>query len=230
MVPALAIFVKTPGLSPVKTRLAAVIGVDHAIRFHTLAAMATADVVRSCEPDLVPYWAVAEASEEIGVAWPGFAQVAQGDGDLGARLHHVYGALQRRHGGVLLIGADTPQLTPELLRHAVETLNDNKYPFVLGPAIDGGFWLFGGRQPVSLSVWNAVQYSGSGTAGELRDALEAHGAIATLPELRDVDDVEDMRSLAESLRALRDPLPAQRELAAWVCGVDERPSPVAGSV
>ena len=221
MIPALAIFVKTPGLSPVKTRLAAVIGVEQAIRFHSLAALATAAVVRSCEPDLIAYWAVAESIEATRAAWPDFAQTAQGEGGLGERLHHVYDDLQRRHGGVLLIGADSPQLTPGLLRHAIDALHDTKHAFVLGPAADGGFWLFGGRQPVPSSVWRAVRYSRSHTAAELREALMPFGVMATLPELRDVDQTEDLRPLAESLGAMRDLEPAQRELAIWLRGVVE---------
>lgn len=216
MTPALAIFVKTPGLSPVKTRLAATLGSSAAVRFYMLAAAATADVARCCEPALIPYWAVAETGPETHTTWQGFAQVGQGEGDLGARLHHVYAQLQQRHGAVLLIGADSPQLTPVLLKHALSALDVENQPFAIGGASDGGFWLFGGRQPIPRSVWLGVGYSKADTATQLRSALAAFGGIATLPELTDVDDAADLPQLVESLGALSDPLPAQRELAAWL--------------
>jgi hypothetical protein len=123
--PALAIFVKTPGLSPVKTRLAASLGTKAATRFHELAAAATAAVVHQCQPLLIPYWAIAETGHpEAARAWPDFASVEQGEGDLGARLDRVYAHLQARHGRALLIGADAPQLTSALLRQALSALDN----------------------------------------------------------------------------------------------------------
>ena len=222
MTPALAIFVKTPGLSPVKTRLAATLGPSAAVQFYMLAAAATADVARCCQPALVPYWAVAENRPETRKAWPGFAQVEQGEGDLGARLHHVYAQLQRRHGAVVVIGADSPQLTPALLKNALAALDEANQPFAIGDATDGGFWLFGGRRPIPNSVWADVRYSQPDTVTQLRGALAAFGAIATLPELTDVDDAADLPKLAAALSALPDPLPAQSELSSWVRTMLER--------
>ena len=215
MTPALAIFVKTPGLSPIKTRLAATVGAADAIQFHTLACAATAAVAGSCSV-LTPYWAVAEAAPKARAAWTGFAQIGQGEGNLGERLDHVYAELQARHGRVLLIGADAPQLTPALLERALAALADRSHPFVLGPAADGGFWLFGGRQPIPRSVWLGVHYSQSDTATQLRDALANSGAITTLTTLTDVDDALDLPAVLESMDALSDPLPAQRDLVNWL--------------
>lgn len=219
MTPALAIFVKTPGLSPVKTRLAATVGTAAAVRFHTLAAAATAAVARRCQAHLVPYWAVAEAGPEAREAWPEFAQVEQGDGDLGARMHQVYSELQARHGRALLIGADVPQLTPALLQVALALLDDEATPYVLGDAVDGGFWLVGGRARIEPSIWLGVGYSQPDTAAQFRHALAPHGGIARVSTLTDVDDATDLPTLAASLANLTDPLPEQRELSGWLRSV-----------
>jgi len=216
MTVALAIFVKTPGLSPVKTRLAATLGTSTAVRFHTLAAMATAAVARRCEPALVPYWAVAEADPRADEAWPGFARIRQGEGDLGARMHQVYSELQARHGRALLIGADVPQLTPALLQVALALLDDEATPYVLGDAADGGFWLVGGRARIERSIWLGVRYSQADTAAQFRCALALHGGIAGVSTLRDVDDAADLSALTASLANLTDPLPEQRELSGWL--------------
>ena len=181
MTPALAIFVKTPALSPVKTRLAVTLGTSDAIRFYLLAAAATAAAARSCCPALTPYWAVAETGPETRTTWQGFAQVWQGEGSLGARLHHGYEAVQARHGRVLLVGADAPQLTPVLLKLALAALDDPDQPFAMGDAGDGGFWLLGGREPIPRDAWLGVRYSQTDTAVQLRGALAAFGGIATCP-------------------------------------------------
>lgn len=216
MTPALAIFVKTPGLSPVKTRLATTLGRIDATRFHTLAAAATAAVASQCLDALTPYWAVAETGAQTHMAWPGFAHVWQGNGELGTRLHHVYTQLQAHHGKVVLIGADAPQLTATLLENALVQLHENAGSFVLGEATDGGFWLFGGQQPLPRHVWLDVHYSQTDTASQLRQALTGLGTIAPVPALRDVDNAEDLPALAESINALSRPLPAQRELGQWL--------------
>lgn len=216
MTAALAIFVKTPGLSPVKTRLAATLGAAQAAAFYARSAAATAAVVQRCEPALVPYWAVAEAGPQARRMWPDFAHLWQGEGQLGARLHRVYAELQQRYGSVLLIGADAPQLTPILLDEALAALDDNDFPFVIGDASDGGFWLVGGRQPIPQQVWLNVRYSQPDTGRRLREALSAFGAIANVPELGDVDTEADLTALVEALDALSNPLPAQRELLAWL--------------
>lgn len=225
---ALAIFVKTPGLSPVKTRLAATLGVQAAVDFHQLAARATAEVARCCQPLLTPYWAIAEAAAEAVAAWPGFATLHQGAGGLGERLHTVYARLQARHGQVLLIGADAPQLTAELLRAAVEVLSDDATPFVIGGASDGGFWLFGGRAPIPREVWIGVAYSQAQTAAELCQQLSVHGAVGRVGGLTDVDNAAALATLSEALATLPQPTPAQCLLLDWlrstVVGADSLPA------
>lgn len=216
---ALAIFVKTPEYSPVKTRLAAAIGEDNATAFYRLAAAAVAQVAAHAqEPEraLRAHWAVAEAAAMDDPAWHALPRVEQGEGDLGSRLHHVYSTLRASNGRVLLLGADAPQLTIALLWAAIDALDDAATAFVLGEASDGGFWLFGGRMPIPESIWRGVRYSRSSTADELRTALKPLGGIASLPALTDVDSASDFGALADALDALSDPLPAQRALRAWL--------------
>lgn len=213
---ALAIFVKTPGLSPVKTRLAAAIGSAQAEGFYRFAAAAVAAVARAAMPAVSSCWAVAERDALDHPQWPGLPALWQGNGDLGERLHRVCAQLQARHGRVLLIGADAPQISVDLLGAALTALNDSATPFVLGRAQDGGFWLFGTRVPVPETVWLAPRYSSMHAANDLIRALTPAGAIASLPTLSDVDHGDDLMALAEALEALVEPLPEQRELLGWL--------------
>ena len=217
---ALAIFVKTPGYSPLKTRLAASIGQPRAEHFHRLAAAAVAAVARAATPSVDPVWAVAERQALDDPLWFAWPTLWQGEGDLGTRLHRVCTQLQRQHGRVLMIGADAPQIRVDLLQSASEALDDDATPFVLGRANDGGFWLFGTRQPVAEAAWQAPRYSSADTANMLVDALTPAGAMALLPQLDDVDEGDDLVSLSADLEALDDPLPEQQTLLAWL--VNER--------
>lgn len=212
---AIAVFVKTPRLSPVKTRLAAEIGDRPAQQFHQLAVEAVAEIVAGM-PGVKPYWAVAELAAVNDPMWDRFSTVAQGDGGLGARLHQVCSTLQLRHGCVLLLGADAPQLTRLLLANALNALDNIRTPFVLGRATDGGFWLFGTRCPVPETVWQTPTYSSDFTADELCTALSPYGEIAPVAALTDVDRADDLASAADALDELAEPTPAQRRIRDWV--------------
>jgi len=223
-VTAVAIFVKTPGLSPVKTRLAKGIGGALATEFHRRAASAVAAVACAAGSAIRPHWAVAEREALAHPAWCAFPTLWQGDGELGTRLDRVYAELLERHGAMLLIGADAPQVTPALLADAARTVQDGLPPYAIGPATDGGFWLFGGRAPVPASVWHAVAYSRADTGARLAEALRPFGAIGWVPALADTDEVSDLPGLAAALQALRDPLPEQASLGHWLRTMRQPPA------
>lgn len=79
----LAIFVKTPELSQVKTRLAAGIGQEGALLFYNRALEVTAALARQVKTELVDLdvvWAVAEEQGLKSDRWKEFATVFQGEG------------------------------------------------------------------------------------------------------------------------------------------------------
>ena len=227
---AVAIWVKTPGRSPVKTRLAATIGTAQAETFYGHAVAAVAAVVRAAvvhlgADALTPYWAVAEPEPDAAASWGGFDTVGQGTGGLGERLAHVYDALRERHARVFFIGADAPQLAPMVIVEAVRCLTRNRVDggghgradFVVGPADDGGFYLFGGRLALPRTVWTEVPYSDAGTLAALAPRLQAHGTLTMLPPAFDVDTAAELAQLGGVLAAARDVLlPEQRTLLAWL--------------
>lgn len=213
---ALAVFVKTPGHSSIKTRLAAGIGQTSAERWYRQSAQATLAVVEEFANAAQgsAYWAVAEAAALSDPAWADLPCIAQPQGGLGARMAAIYSQLQQAHGAVMLIGADAPQLqTSELIRAAQWLSDIERARFAIGPALDGGFWLFGGNRPLPDDVWTQVSYSQSDTAAQFRRAVGEHAPWLELTALRDVDDVDDLPAVAAALESLTDPLPAQRELA-----------------
>lgn len=212
----LAIFVKTPGHSPLKTRLARSIGQDAAEAFHRHAVSAVADVVAQAQaamPGLVAYWAVAETDAMDAPLWRDLPRIAQGDGDLGARMRHVCDILRERHGRALLIGADAPQLQASDLVDTCTALDAHDH--ALAPSEDGGFWLFATRAAVPEAAWLRTPWSQADTGKRFLDALGA-ASVAMLRRLCDVDIVDDLVSLAEALHALSAPTPKQVALAHWL--------------
>jgi glycosyltransferase A (GT-A) superfamily protein (DUF2064 family) len=119
---------------------------------------------------------------------PGFDVVAQCGGPLDERLAGAFAAVR---GPALLIGMDTPQVTPGLL-----TVDWQDADAVFGPAADGGFWALGLRVP-DPALLRGVPMSTTSTGAIQRARLAAAGLrVADLPQLRDVDTAADAVAVA----------------------------------
>jgi rSAM/selenodomain-associated transferase 1 len=145
------------------------------------------------------------------VATPAARRVCVLDGEPGSWLPAGIEVLRQRGEGLderlacafddvdapaLLIGMDTPQVTPELLTAAARRLSDEDVDAVLGEAPDGGYWALGLRRadPVLL---RGVPMSTPATCAHQRARLGAHGMrVGELPVVRDVDDIADARAVA----------------------------------
>jgi len=103
-------------------------------------------------------------------------------------------AFAEADGPALLIGMDTPQLTPSLL-----TVDWAAADAWFGPAADGGFWALGLRAPDPALV-RGVPMSVASTGASQRARLQAAGLrVADLPRLRDVDTAADAVAVARQV-------------------------------
>lgn len=207
-----AIFVKTPGLSPVKTRLAAGIGAAAAEAWYQRAAAAVAAALQRV-PGLTVYWALAEPLADAAPAWPGLPQLEQGEGELGERMGRVHAALLQRHDYALLAGADAPQLDPAQLELAAAWLSGDAARLVMGPALDGGFWLLGANRHPAPEDWLRSPCGRTDTARGFRAAMARHGDWRLLQWLTDVDQAGDLEAMLREFSRLANPLPEQLALA-----------------
>jgi len=125
----------------------------------------------------------------------GFGVVRQRGAGLDERLAHAFAdAYAGCPAPMLLIGMDTPQVTPALLTGAATALESADA--VLGPAEDGGFWLLGLRRP-DPGLLLGVPMSTPGTGAAQHERLRAAGLdVAVAPALRDVDTAADVRAVA----------------------------------
>jgi glycosyltransferase A (GT-A) superfamily protein (DUF2064 family) len=112
---------------------------------------------------------------------PGFEVVRQCAGGLDERLAAAFAGCD---GPALLIGMDTPQVTPELL--TVDFADCEAY---FGPAEDGGFWALGLAEPDPSrlrGVPMSTPHTGAAQRARLSDLR-----VRELPPLRDVDTASD---------------------------------------
>lgn len=144
-----------------------------------------------------------------GVLPLGFAMLAQRGVDLGERmLNAVDDLLCAGFGGVCLINSDSPTLPAALLRQAIAELRRPGDRIVLGPAIDGGYYLIGLKQP-HAALFHAVAWSTSGVLAQtLARAAGLAVPLSLLPMWYDVDDLGSLQLLLHDLFGAGNPLAA----------------------
>jgi uncharacterized protein len=178
-----------------------------------------------------PYWALAEAPGSDFGFWDAIASKnwgrlhqlapAQAEASLGERLCTIYHECLRLHGSALLMGADSPLMEPAWIVNAALEVARTKN-WVLGRALDGGFYLMGGSRPLSRELWLGVPYSSPETAKRLAESLQAtspHLPICELLQCGDIDTFEDLLALGRANRAATPSgvtlLPEQSRLVDW---------------
>jgi len=126
----------------------------------------------------------------------------QPSGGLDVRIAAAFAEAARHAlGPALLIGMDTPQVTPGLLDAALDQLEDGAQA-VFGPAADGGYWALGldhahTTKETAEQLVHGVPMSIPETGRAQLERLHAAGLRVTLlPELRDVDEAADAHAAA----------------------------------
>lgn len=184
---------KEPRAGRVKTRLGRDIGMVPAVwwvRHQTRALIRRLDD---------PRWALvlAVSPDREGMQsrnWPAhLPRIAQGRGDLGARMGRVFRSLPP--GPVLIIGGDIPGLNPRHIERAFRALGGNDAVF--GPATDGGYWLIGlkRRAAVPAALFHGVRWSSPHALCDTVASLPG-ARIAYVDTLQDVDTGADLAALS----------------------------------
>ena len=131
---------------------------------------------------------------------PGLDVVPQRSGPFDERLGGAFDDVDPARPA-LLVGMDTPQLTPGLLAAACDALLGADA--VLGLAHDGGWWALGLRRPDGDLVRGVVT-SRADTGQRQLDRLRAAGLrTVLLPTLTDVDTVTEALAVAEQAPGTR---------------------------
>jgi rSAM/selenodomain-associated transferase 1 len=187
---ALVVIAKAPSPGRSKTRLCPPCTPEEAA---ALAEAALRDTLATVAATPARRRIVALDGEADGLLPAGFEVHPQRGDGLGARLGD---ALLAACGPALVVGMDTPQLSETLLGEAARRLTEPGVDAVLGPALDGGYWTIGLRDP-DPAVFSGVPMSRPHTcAAQLRRLESLRLRTAMLPGLRDVDTIHDAAAVA----------------------------------
>jgi hypothetical protein len=204
---ALIIFAKAPIPGQVKTRLCPPLTPDEAASLHgsfVLDALersqeagrhgsVTVERFLACAPpaDHV-FFKIMEERHKVRL-------LRQTGDDLGARMDQTFKEVfALGYQRALLVGTDVPSLPTSYYGQAVSLLAD--HDLVLGPSLDGGYYLIGLKRPVP-DLFRGIPWSTDQVFPLTRTKAEALGLkTALLPPCRDVDTLDDLLALVEQAR------------------------------
>jgi glycosyltransferase A (GT-A) superfamily protein (DUF2064 family)/SAM-dependent methyltransferase len=231
MKPGVLVVAKAPVPGRVKTRLAAAVGSEPAADLAAEALLDTLDAAEAAFPRqrrvlaLSGDLSAASRSADLRSRLASWHVVRQHGVGLGSRLARAHRDAATVIGsGVVQVGMDTPQVTPSHLHAVARDLGggdcDAGCDAVLGPAVDGGWWVLGVARPEWAAGLDRVPMSDPATGRATWAMLESAGATLVRSEtMRDVDTLADAEVVARSA-------PQTRFAAAWRRLQASLPAPV----
>lgn len=195
---------KIPLPGRTKSRLQEKVGAQEAALFHRACLYDLQAVLRTCGMPVRVY--IEGSSEEfrspfphalseeftclVQLDWSDFAFYQQNGRDLGERMLCAVQESLTEFQQVILIGSDIPGVDQNLLEQASVELR--QHDLVIGPAMDGGYYLIG-LKSVEPFLFRDVEW-GSGQVLEhtLQAADRRKLRTVLLPELQDIDRWEDL--------------------------------------
>ena len=186
------VFARAPRLGAVKTRLAAGVGEQEALRVHRVLLEHALDIAAGVPAAAGELWI---AGDDVGgecarlAARRGLRLEHQCEGDLGARMHAALCGALRGARVPVLIGCDCPPLDVRDVEDAFDALE--RFDAVFAPTEDGGYALVGAARELP-GAFEGLAWGGPEVMSETRRRLRAQSARwHELRTLWDLDDAND---------------------------------------
>jgi len=183
------VFVRNPELGRVKTRLAKTIGDQAALEIYEILSKHTAEIISEIDSDKLIFYSEKIQDNDIWTVINCKKQI-QTKGDLGEKMLDAFQyGFSLGYKKIIIIGSDLYSLRPKHIKSAFEQLEN--YDVVIGPALDGGYYLLG-LNSVIPEIFKQKQWS---TSSILKDTLSdlKKFNVNLLEPLNDIDTYEDLK-------------------------------------
>ena len=183
------VFVRNPELGRVKTRLAKTIGDQAALEIYEILSKHTAKIISEIDSDKLIFYSEKIQDNDIWTVINCKKQI-QTKGDLGEKMLDAFQyGFSLGYKKIIIIGSDLYSLRPKHIESAFEQLEN--YDVVIGPALDGGYYLLG-LNSVIPEIFKQKQWS---TSSILKDTLSdlKKFNVNLLEPLNDIDTYEDLK-------------------------------------
>jgi uncharacterized protein len=188
----LIIFYRNPELGKVKTRLAATVGNERALAIYLKLVAHTRSIASEVDCDRVVWYSNFVDSEDN---WPNdlFYKDRQTGETLGDRMQFAFEqAFKKGYQRVCVIGTDCLELTSEILNRAFNKLAT--HDAVIGPALDGGYYLLGMKKLHPELFKNKVWSTNKVFENTVNDFEQLNLSFDLLTTLTDIDEEKDLPS------------------------------------
>lgn len=197
---ALVVFARAPRPGKVKTRLALAIGHDAAAKVYS-ALLTRALELAAASRFRALYLFAADRSELdyfSGRLDQSRWQVRlQCEGDIGQRMGHASERVLSKHEFLVITGSDVADATLTDLNNAHRILSHGSSRIVLGPSLDGGYWLIGLHRP-QPALFEGIPWSTGEVCRVTQERIAALGLnLSTLETRHDIDEYDDLAFLVE---------------------------------
>jgi len=187
----LLIFTRNPELGKCKTRLAATIGDKPALAIYTFLLRHTQTITTPLSATKTVYYSESIWENDIWDPTIYKKRLQEGE-DLGQRMSNAFrDGFAQGNKKIVIIGSDMYDLSTDNLAHAFASLD--KDDFVVGPAIDGGYYLLG----MTRYTPSLFENKAWGSSSVLKDTLDdiKGERICLLPPKNDIDYYEDLKGI-----------------------------------
>lgn len=198
----LLLLVKDPAHGPVKTRLARAIGEGTA---RALYKNFIHDMISRFEREAFPLFICVHPENALAGLKTLFGEhlhyLPQRGDDLGRRMENcLRDAFSRGFHRVILIGSDIPDLPGEIVTDAFRFLNT--FDCVIGPSIDGGYYLIGFRNDSLLpEAFKGIRWGTDTVLEKTTEILKRyHLTTHLLRTWGDIDTIDDLKRFLEQNR------------------------------
>lgn len=191
----LIIFTRYPQPGTTKTRLIPALGVEGAANLQRQMTEFTLSKVKKFQKSAAISFEIRFAGGDLQLMqnWLGteLNYQLQGNGDLGKRMENSFlNAFNQGAQEVVIIGIDCPDVNAQVLAEAFAKIQT--CDLLLGPAVDGGYYLIGLKRAIGELFIN-IDW---GTAKVLQQTVDIaeqlNLSVASLRTLADVDRPEDL--------------------------------------
>lgn len=185
---ALIVFIKNPEIGKVKTRLAKTMGDEKALAIYKALMEHTRKIAEALPVNRRLFYSQF-INESDTWSRDKFQKDLQIEADLGIKMATAFHTVFKENEKVVIIGSDCASLTPEIVQTAFDRLDE--FPFVIGPAMDGGYYLLGMNQ-FTPAVFGDIEWSTETVCSTTIERINnLNKTYFLLPELSDIDYEED---------------------------------------
>lgn len=185
----LLIFTKNPIAGKVKTRLAKDLGDEKALEIYKFLLGHSVKFTTPIDADKEVYYSDSVKHDDI---WDNnvYSKKQQFGEGLGERMFNAFkNGFEEGYKKIIVIGSDMYDIDSNDIENAFRKLEEHKY--VIGPALDGGYYLFG-MKTLNSEVFRNKEW---GTSSVLKDTLKdlEDNDVELLESRNDVDLLDDIK-------------------------------------